>query len=91
LTATPGPEGYVAERMIEANGVELCTESFGDPTDSPVLLVMGIGGSWRPPERRVVGGCGDGGDRRSATSDTSVRPQHRRVHGHSHPHRTSGR
>lgn len=31
--------------MIEANGVELCTESFGDPADSPVLLVMGIGGS----------------------------------------------
>src|SRR5215216_7147052 len=36
---------YVAERMIEANGVELCTESFGDPADPPVLLVMGIGGS----------------------------------------------
>ena len=31
--------------MIEANGVELCTESFGDPADSPVLLVMGTGGS----------------------------------------------
>jgi pimeloyl-ACP methyl ester carboxylesterase len=31
--------------MIEANGVELCTEPFGDPADPPVLLVMGIGGS----------------------------------------------
>jgi pimeloyl-ACP methyl ester carboxylesterase len=31
--------------MIEANGVELCTESFGDPGDPPILLVMGIGGS----------------------------------------------
>jgi pimeloyl-ACP methyl ester carboxylesterase len=31
--------------MIEANGVELCTESFGDPTDPPILLVMGIGAS----------------------------------------------
>ena len=31
--------------MIEANGVELCTESFGDPTDAPILLVMGAGGS----------------------------------------------
>ena len=41
-----GKEGsYVAERMIEANGVELCTESFGDPADSPVLLVMGTGAS----------------------------------------------
>jgi pimeloyl-ACP methyl ester carboxylesterase len=35
----------VAERMIEANGVELCTEPFGDPADPPVLLIMGIGGS----------------------------------------------
>jgi pimeloyl-ACP methyl ester carboxylesterase len=31
--------------MIEANGVELCTEAFGDPADSPILLVMGMGGS----------------------------------------------
>jgi pimeloyl-ACP methyl ester carboxylesterase len=31
--------------MIESNGVALCTECFGDPADSPVLLVMGIGGS----------------------------------------------
>lgn len=35
----------MAERMVEANGVELCTESFGDPGDPPVLLVMGTGAS----------------------------------------------
>jgi pimeloyl-ACP methyl ester carboxylesterase len=35
----------VAERRIEANGVDLCTEPFGDPDDPPVLLVMGVGGS----------------------------------------------
>jgi pimeloyl-ACP methyl ester carboxylesterase len=35
----------VAERIIEANGVELCTEPFGDPADPPILLVMGIGAS----------------------------------------------
>ena len=35
----------MAERMVEANGVELCTEAFGDPADPPVLLVMGSGGS----------------------------------------------
>jgi pimeloyl-ACP methyl ester carboxylesterase len=35
----------VAERMIEANGVELCAESFGDRADSPILLVMGLGAS----------------------------------------------
>jgi pimeloyl-ACP methyl ester carboxylesterase len=37
--------GDVAERTIEANGVELCTESFGDPGDPAVLLVMGVGAS----------------------------------------------
>jgi pimeloyl-ACP methyl ester carboxylesterase len=35
----------VAERMIEANGVELCTEPVGDPDHPPVLLVHGIGAS----------------------------------------------
>ncbi len=35
----------MAERVVEANGVELCSEAFGDPADPPVLLIMGIGGS----------------------------------------------
>jgi pimeloyl-ACP methyl ester carboxylesterase len=35
----------MTERMIHANGVELCTEPFGDPADPPILLVMGIGAS----------------------------------------------
>ena len=35
----------VAERMVAVNGVELCTESFGDSADPPILLVMGIGAS----------------------------------------------
>jgi pimeloyl-ACP methyl ester carboxylesterase len=35
----------VAERMIEANGVELCTEPFGDPDHPPVLLIHGTGAS----------------------------------------------
>jgi pimeloyl-ACP methyl ester carboxylesterase len=35
----------VAERTIEANGVELCMEHFGDPADPPILLIMGIGAS----------------------------------------------
>jgi pimeloyl-ACP methyl ester carboxylesterase len=40
----------LAERMIEANGAELCTDSYGDPTDAPVLLIMGTGASmlWWP-------------------------------------------
>jgi len=35
----------LAERIIEVNGVELCTESFGDPSDPAVLLLMGIAAS----------------------------------------------
>src|SRR3954447_10682956 len=35
----------MTERLVEANGVELCTEPFGDSADSPILLVMGIGAS----------------------------------------------
>jgi pimeloyl-ACP methyl ester carboxylesterase len=35
----------VAERMVTANGVELCTEPFGDPADPAILLIMGVGGS----------------------------------------------
>ncbi|MDI2124636.1 alpha/beta fold hydrolase [Yinghuangia seranimata] len=31
--------------MIDTRGVSLCTESFGDPSDPPVLLVMGSGAS----------------------------------------------
>jgi hypothetical protein len=31
--------------MIEANGIGLCTESFGDLGGAPILLVMGVGGS----------------------------------------------
>jgi pimeloyl-ACP methyl ester carboxylesterase len=35
----------MTERMIRGNGVELCTEPFGDPDDAPILLIMGIGTS----------------------------------------------
>jgi pimeloyl-ACP methyl ester carboxylesterase len=31
--------------MIDANGVGLCTESFGEPADPPILLVTGLGSS----------------------------------------------
>ncbi|HET7171373.1 MAG TPA: alpha/beta hydrolase [Gaiellales bacterium] len=35
----------MAERMVSINGVEICTEPFGDPSDPPVLLMMGVAGS----------------------------------------------
>jgi len=35
----------MVERMIETDGISLCTEPFGDPGDPPILLIMGVGGS----------------------------------------------
>jgi pimeloyl-ACP methyl ester carboxylesterase len=35
----------LAERTIQVNGVELCTEPFGKAADPPVLLVMGMSAS----------------------------------------------
>lgn len=31
--------------IVRANGVDLCAETFGDPADPPILLVMGAAGS----------------------------------------------
>jgi pimeloyl-ACP methyl ester carboxylesterase len=45
MTQMAGGRAKQTERMVEANGVELCTESFGDPADPAILLVMGAGGS----------------------------------------------
>jgi pimeloyl-ACP methyl ester carboxylesterase len=47
--------------MIEVNGVELCTESFGDAADPPVLLVMGIGASMLWWEEGFCRNLADGG------------------------------
>jgi pimeloyl-ACP methyl ester carboxylesterase len=51
----------IAERLISVNGVELCTESFGDPVDPPILLVMGLGASmlwWEDGFCRLLAGHG---------------------------------
>ena len=41
-----------SRKLIEVDGVDLCVESFGDPADPPVLLIMGGGASmdWWPDE-----------------------------------------
>ena len=47
--------------MVEANGVALCTESFGEPADPAILLIMGIGGSmlwWDEGFCRMLAGGG---------------------------------
>lgn len=51
----------MAERLIPAEGIELCAEAFGDPADPPVLLIMGLGASmlwWDEDFCRSVGGAG---------------------------------
>jgi pimeloyl-ACP methyl ester carboxylesterase len=35
----------MTERMIRPGDAALCTESFGDPEDPPLLLIMGLGAS----------------------------------------------
>ncbi len=42
---TPVPPRVGAERMVRANGVDLCVQGFGDPDHPAILLVMGVGGS----------------------------------------------
>src|SRR5204863_3113944 len=54
-------EGQVAERMIKANGVDLCTEAFGDLADPPILLIMGMGGSMVWGEEGFCRMLADGG------------------------------
>ncbi len=51
----------MTERLIEANGVELCTEPFGDPADPPILLIMGIGASMLWWEEGICRMLADGG------------------------------
>ena len=44
----------ISEELIApvGSGIELCYQSFGDPADEPLLLVMGLGGpmTWWDPE-----------------------------------------
>jgi pimeloyl-ACP methyl ester carboxylesterase len=35
----------MTEKIIHANGIDICTETFGDPGDTPILLTMGAGAS----------------------------------------------
>jgi pimeloyl-ACP methyl ester carboxylesterase len=66
--------------MIEANGVELCTEPFGDPADPPILLVMGIGASMLWWEEGFCRMLADGGrfviryDHRDTGRSTTYEP-----------------
>jgi pimeloyl-ACP methyl ester carboxylesterase len=77
----------MAERTIEAGGVELCTEPFGDPGDPPVLLVMGVGASMLWWEEGFCRLLAKGGrfviryDHRDTGRSVSYRPGHPRYTG----------
>ena len=51
----------MGQRMIEANGVELSAEAFGDPRVLRSVLIMGIGASMLWWEQGFCGMLADGG------------------------------
>ena len=60
------PEGatmavHHGEKMIEANGIEICTDSFGDASDPTILLIMGAGASMLLWEEGFCSQLADGG------------------------------
>jgi pimeloyl-ACP methyl ester carboxylesterase len=79
--------GDVVERMIEANGVALCTEPFGDPDDPAILLVMGVGGSMLWWEAGFCRMLADGGrfvlryDHRDTGRSVTYEPGHPTYNG----------
>src|SRR4051812_39286267 len=72
----------MVERLIETNGVALCTEPFGDPADAPILLVMGVGGSMLWWEEGFCRMLADGGryvvryDHRDTGRSVTYEPGH---------------
>lgn len=54
MTSTSEPEVSVSEEQFAtvAHGVDICYQTFGDPTGDPLLLVMGLGGpmTWWSPD-----------------------------------------
>ncbi len=77
----------MAERMVEANGVRLCTEPFGDPVDPPILLVMGIGASMLWWDEEFCRMLADGGrfviryDHRDTGRSVTYEPGHPTYNG----------
>ena len=69
-----------AERMIEANGIDICADSFGEPGDPAILLVMGAGASMLVWDEQLCERLADGGrfviryDNRDTGKTTSCPP-----------------
>ena len=34
---------YTSASLAKANGIELCYDTFGDPSAPPLVLIMGLG------------------------------------------------
>jgi hypothetical protein len=54
-------ETVVTKRIVQANGVDLCVETFGHPSDPAILLIMGAAGSMLSWEDEFCGRLADGG------------------------------
>lgn len=50
-----------AERMIAANGIEICADAYGEPGDPAILLVMGAGASMLLWDEQFCQQLADGG------------------------------
>ena len=53
MTSTPDSSAVTSPEQVASlpSGIELCYQTFGDPNDEPLLLVMGLGGPmtwWNP-------------------------------------------
>jgi pimeloyl-ACP methyl ester carboxylesterase len=72
----------MTERMIEIDGVEVCTDAFGDPGAPPILLIMGMGASMIWWEEEFCRMLADGGrfairyDHRDTGRSTAYEPGH---------------
>jgi pimeloyl-ACP methyl ester carboxylesterase len=70
------------ERLVEANGVDLCTESFGDPADPTIVLLMGLSASMLWWDERFCRLLADGGrfviryDHRDTGRSVTYEPGH---------------
>ena len=75
----------MTERMIDVDGVEICTEAFGDPLHPAILLVQGLGASmlwWEDGFCRLLAAAGrfviryDHRDTGRSTTDEPGRPSY---------------
>jgi pimeloyl-ACP methyl ester carboxylesterase len=78
----PQKESEMSERMVQANGIEICTESFGNPADPALLVIQGANASMLRSEEGLCQALADGGlyvirfDNRDTGRSTAFTPYH---------------